>query len=106
MANYKSIGNRVTTTQTTVYTNNGTTPAYVMLARVTNISANTASITAVWVDSSNGNQNVNFVFNLSIPAAASVRLLEDRLVLEPGDSIQAKANVVGALDLLLSVMEA
>ena len=104
MANYKTVGAKSGTTLTSIYTNSGTTPAYIMLARVTNNLAATSIVTVKFYDSSAG-VAYNIVLNLNVPVGASIRIFEDRLVLEPGDSIQVSSTAANACDVVLSVME-
>lgn len=106
MANVpKTVGARPTTALDTVYTCPVGKTAYVMLARATNTTAASASITVKWTDASSANTAYAIVNNLMIPANASVRYIEDRLVLEAGDMLQAQAGTAGSIDLIFSVIE-
>jgi len=105
MAIYKTVGAKTPTSLTSIYTNSGSTPAYIMLARVTNNLTTTQTVTVKWNDSSTSTA-YNIVLNLSVPVGASIRIFEDRLVLEPGDSIQIQAGSANGCDVVLSVMEA
>ena len=105
MANtYKTVGNKPTTALATAYTCPAGKTAFVTLARVTNTSASTVTSTVNWYDASAASAFA-LVNTLSIPAKSTVRILEDRLILEAGDYIQTQAGANGALDIVLSVME-
>lgn len=104
MADYISKSARLTTTLAPIYTCPTGKKALVMLASVTNVTTSTQNVSAAWGDTSAGS-TAYLAFNLPIPAAASVRLLEDRLILKAGDTLQLRASVANALDVVISVTE-
>lgn len=103
-ATYKSVGASTTTTATAMYTCPAAKTAYVMLARATNKSGGTDTLTFSWNDTS-ASATYNLTDTLSIPSKGTVRLLEDRLVLETGDSIKISSAVAASMDVIISIME-
>jgi len=88
-----------------VYTCPASTKAIVLLAQVSNTTSSIATATVQWTDASNSDAVTRLINNVSIPVGASIGCLDGKLVLEPGDKIQALASVADALELTMSVLE-
>lgn len=88
-----------------VYECPANTKAIVLLAQVSNTTAASATATVQWTDSSNSDAVTRLISGVSIPVGASLGCLDGKMVLEPGDKIQALASVADALELTISVLE-
>jgi len=103
---FKNARQAVGTDLTTVYTCPAATKAIVIGCQVANVDGtNSADLTLVWTDDSDGDAATNLVKTLTIPPDAALNPIGGKLVLEAGDTIQAQASAAGDLELSLSVLE-
>ncbi len=90
---------------TTVYTAPGGTTSIVLLAQATNVDNSAAqAVTFCWYDAS-GSVKTDLVKALSVPANAAVGLIAGKLVLMPGDYLQASSSAGSLIELSLSFLE-
>lgn len=88
-----------------VYECPASTKAIVLLAQVANTTSSNATATVQWTDSSNSAAVTRLISGVSVPVGASLGCLDGKMVLEPGDKIQALASAADALELTISVLE-
>ena len=88
-----------------VYTCPASTKAIVLLAQVSNTTASSAAVTVQWTDSSNSAVVTRLMTATTIPSNQSMSSLSGKLVLEPGDKIQAYGGTDAAIELSVSILE-
>ena len=88
-----------------VYECPANTKAIVLLAQVSNTTASSATATVQWTDSSNSAAVTRLLTGTTVPANQSMSALSGKLVLEPGDKIQALGGTASAIELSVSVLE-
>lgn len=94
------------TSYATVYTCPADTTALVMLAQAANVDgATSVDVSAQWLDSSAANAATRLAELVTVPAKGAEGLLSGPLVLEAGDSVQAKASAASDAEMTLSVLE-
>ena len=106
MANtFKNKGAALTNSLVTYYTTPGSTTTIVLLAQLTNVDNTGAQAgTVCWYDSS-ASAKYDLVKAVSVPSNAAIGVIAGKLVLEPGDYIQASSTASSLLELSLSVLE-
>lgn len=88
-----------------IYTCPASTTAIVLLAQVSNVTANSVTATVQWVDASASNAVTRLIYAVLILQADSLGCLDGKLILEAGDKIQALCNTASAIELTISVLE-
>lgn len=99
---FRTITANVTSNATTVYTAPTGYAAVVLLAQVSNISANVITVTGDHVRSGT---YTALVHGAPVPQNDSLNLLTGRLILQAGDGVSISASENNAGQLLLSVLE-
>lgn len=103
---FKNARQAVGTSLAAVYTCPAGTVALVIGCQVANVDGiNAADVSVCWTDDSNGDAVTYLCKTLTIPPDSAFAPLDDRLVLEAGDQLQAVASAAGDLELSLSVLE-
>ena len=93
------------TTAADVYECPASTKAIVLLAQVSNTTASSATATVQWTDSSNSAAVTRLIKDVPILSADSLGCMDGKLVLEPGDKIQAYGGTASAIEISVSVLE-
>lgn len=107
MATYTPKNKRqaVGTSYAEVYACPSATSAVVLMCQVSNVDGvYDADISVKWLDTS-ATTETRIAEAITVPAKASIGLLDGPLILEAGDSIQAFASAAGDLELTLSIVE-
>ena len=100
---FRTVTATVTNTIANVYTAPTGYSTVVLLAQVSNITSGTILVSGnVYQIAGN---NVSLVQNASLPANDAINLVGGRLILQTGDSFAVGANVSGASQLTLSLLE-
>ena len=103
---FRTIRYSVNTTSVGIYTCPIGVASIVILAQVTNISNGISSITASHSRSTEVQSDFKLANNVPIPPKDSYSIVSDgRLALETNDVIKIQGSDVGALELVLSVLE-
>jgi hypothetical protein len=101
--NFRTVTTTVTNTIANVYTAPQGYSTVVLLAQVSNITNGTILVSGN-IYQITGN-NVSLVKNASLPSNDAINLVGGRLILQTGDSFAVGANVNGASQLTLSLLE-
>ena len=103
---FKNSRSVLTTSYTNTYTCPASTSAVVLNIHITNISTSTSrDVSVQWKDSSASNAITRLAEQMTIPSKEVLALLNGKIVLEGGDSIEAKSSAVTDLEMTLAVME-
>lgn len=94
-----------TSTLATAYTCPASTVAIVLGLQVANVDTANHNSQVLWKDYSNSNAITRLMYNVAIPAGASIGCLEGKLVLEANDYIQVYSDVDSKLEYSISVLE-
>lgn len=89
----------------TAYECPGNTKAILIHNQISNKTSNLLFLDIVKVDSSNNGAQIYLVKNLEVPPGDVCVPIDGQLVLNAGDSIQAKASAENSLSYSLSFME-
>ena len=91
---------------TPAYTCPASTIAVVLHLQVANVDGTNAAYAYVdWTDDSSSDKVVYLANKVSVPAETALSVLTGKLVLEAGDTINAKASAASDLQLSGSVLE-
>ena len=99
---FKNVSANLTTSNTTFYTAPTGYTAIILLAQVSNISADVANATFGWSNTSIGTELIS---GFPIPVNDAANLLLGKLVLQNAHSVYAKASANNKLKMTLSVLE-
>ena len=88
-----------------VYECPASTKAIVLLAQVSNTTTANVAATVQWTDSSNSAAVTRLLTGTLVPANQSMSALSGKLVLEPGDKIQALGGTASAIEISVSALE-
>lgn len=102
MKNARALG---TTTLTTCYTVPGSTAAIAIGFQVANVDTVNHNVIVQWLDSSNSNAVTRLMYNVSVPAGASLSCIEGKLILEASDYVQVYCDTDNKCEFSLSVVE-
>lgn len=103
---FKTITSNVTTNADTVYSTPLGYSTVVLMAQLTNITANTTvDVSAFVARTGNTGGNVALVKNAAVPANDAYSPLTGRLIMTPGDSFQVSASANSSVQLTLSLLE-
>jgi hypothetical protein len=100
---FKSVTEELTTTPVTVYTAPVGYSAIVLMAQISNTTSSPATTTVKIVNVSTA--ETSLVTGFEIPGNDAAGVLTGKLVLEAGQSIKAEANTIGALQMVMSILE-
>jgi len=101
--NFRTVTATVTDSIANVYTAPVGYSTVVLLAQVSNITNGTILVSGnIYTHTGN---NVSLVQSASLPSNDAINLVGGRLILQTGDSFAVGANVSGASQLTLSVLE-
>jgi len=96
----------LTTSLADIYTCPSATEAIVLGIQVANIDGtNSADADVAWTDSSDSDAVTYLGKTISVPAGEAVSALVDKIVLEAGDKVQAKASAASDLCITVAVLE-
>ena len=101
--NFRTVTATVTNTIANVYTAPQGYSTVVLLAQVSNLTGSTILVSGN-IYQITGN-NVALVQNAPLPSEDAINLVGGRLILQTGDSFAVGANVNGASQLVLSLLE-
>jgi phage-related tail fiber protein len=101
--NFRTVTSTVTNTIANVYTAPSGYSSVVLLAQVSNLTGSTITVSGN-IYQITGN-NVSLVQAAPLPSNDAINLVGGRLILQSGDSFAVGANVSGASQLTLSVLE-
>jgi hypothetical protein len=99
---FKTITANLTTSTATVYSTPLGYTTVVLMAQISNISANTIQVT------SNHNRSgvpTNIIKGASVPTNDALNILSGKLVLQYGDTMDVSASINDSGQLLLSILE-
>lgn len=99
---YKTVRADVTTGITTVYTAPIGVASIILYAQVANVSAGIVTLTAYHA---RGGNPVELFNEFEIPANDALNLVDGRLVLESGDTLELEGSSVGTMKAVVSVLE-
>lgn len=99
---YKTVRADVTTGITTVYTAPTGVASIILYAQVSNVSAGIVTLTAYH---GRGGNPVELFYNFEIPENDALKLIDDRLVLESGDTFELQGSSDGTMRVIVSVLE-
>lgn len=99
---FKNIRHNVTAAGSEIYTTPNGYSGIVLLAQVTNVTANPAWVTMSVVA---GNVETSLGYEYSIPGNDSAGMLAGKLVLEPGQKVFIAGSTDGVLQMVMSVLE-
>jgi hypothetical protein len=102
MKNARAIGS---TTFTTCYTVPSSTVSIIIGFQVANVDTVNHNIRVQWLDSSNSNAATRLLYDVSVPAGASLSCIEGKLILEAADCIQVYCDTNNKCEFTLSVVE-
>lgn len=95
-----------TTAYTAIYTCPAATTAVVLMLQAANIDATvTYDISARWLDSSASNAVTRLGSTIGVPADTAIGLLDGKLILEAGDSLQLMAGLDNKIEVTASILE-
>ena len=100
---FENVRHSITDTPTEIYTAPTGFSAIVILAQVTNVTADTSNVT-LSVDDPDGSTTY-LAFESSVPSNDSSGLLTGKLVLKPEQAISVSGSQTNALQLVLSILE-
>jgi hypothetical protein len=100
---FKTVTATVTNTIANVYTAPAGYSTVVLLAQVSNLTGSTITVSGN-IYQFTGN-NSSLVQNAPLPSNDAINLVGGRLILQTGDSFAVGANVNGASQLVLSLLE-
>ena len=100
---FKSVTENLSTAPITLYTAPVGYSAIILMAQISNTTGSPATTTVKVVNISTA--ETSLVTGFEIPGNDSAGILTGKLVLEPGQSIKAEANTVGALQMVMSILE-
>ena len=101
--NFRTVTATVTNTIANVYTAPQGYSTVVLLAQVSNITNGTILVSGNIYQI--GGNNVSLVQQAPLPSNDAINLVGGRLILQTGDSFAVGANVNGASQLVLSLLE-
>lgn len=93
-----------TTSLVTFYTCPGGVASVVLLLQATNVTNRADVLTVVWNKSSDGHA-IHLTDQVPVPAQQSIGCLTGKLVLLPGDTLQAQCGIFNAIELAASFLE-
>jgi hypothetical protein len=100
---FRTVTANLTSSIANVYTAPQGYSTVVLLAQVSNLTGSTILVSGnVYQIAGN---NVSLVQNAPLPSQDAINLVGGRLILQTGDSFAAGANVSGASQLVLSLLE-
>lgn len=99
---FRTITRELTTSVQTLYTCPTGVTGIVLMAQVSNVSNNTASVTFSHVRQ---RTTTELLKNSPVPTEDARSMLSGRLVLEEGDRISVQASSIGSLKITMSVVE-
>jgi len=102
--NFRTVTATVTDTIANVYTAPQGYSTVVLLAQVSNLTGGTITV-SVNIYKFIGGNNVALVQGAPLPSNDAISLVGGRLILQTGDSFAVGANVNGASQLVLSLLE-
>ena len=95
----------IQSTASDVYTCPSATTAIVIGCQIANVSAASEEVRVWWTDASNANAVTDLVWDVIIPAKASLAPIGGKLVLEAGDKIRAQGQTNNDAEMTVSVLE-
>jgi hypothetical protein len=100
---FKNAINILTTDPETVYTAPIGITTIVLLANAANVSGNTVNVTLSHrsIDST----VTELVYNFAVPAEDSAALVNGKIILQEGESLEASASSTNSIKLFLSILE-
>ncbi len=100
---FRTVTANVTDTISNVYTTPNGYSTVILLAQVSNLTGSTVAISGnIYQIAGN---SVSLVQAAPCPSNDAINLVGGRLILQPGDSFAVGANVTGASQLVLSLLE-
>ena len=119
MADFKSVRYVIgTTAPTPIYTCPAGRTAVLLNAHLTVVkevsafnptlfpfNAGNESVTVWWTDASSANAITRIAFGLVVPIEGAVRVFDDKIVLEAGDTLRATAGSTDSVEMTVSVLE-
>ena len=99
---YKTVRAEVTTGITTVYTSPTGVASIVLFAQVANVSSGIVTLTAYH---GRGGNPVELFNEFEIPANDALNLVDGRLVLQSGDTLELEGSSTGTMKAVVSVLE-
>jgi len=99
---YKTVRADVATGITTVYTAPTGVASIILYAQVANVSAGITTLTAYH---GRGGNPVELFNEFEIPANDALNLVDGRLVLESGDTLELEGSSSGTMKAVVSVLE-
>jgi hypothetical protein len=100
---FKNITANLTTSGATVYTTPAGYSGIVLMAQLSNITANSVVDASMFVDKSG--TKTSLVTDFAIPANDAAGVLSGKLVLEAGQAVFASAGANASIQLTLSILE-
>ena len=99
----RKTGNAIGTSLTTVYT----VPADTTTVMIGGVLSNTgAATTYTTVVTGDGTNDINLIGeDTPLPSGTALSFIDGKIVLQTGDTVQAKSTVGAAVDVHLSIME-
>ena len=96
-------GNAIGTSLTTIYTVPASTTTVMIGGVLSNTGAATTYTTVVTGD---GTNDINLIGeDTPLPSGTALSFIDGKIVLQTGDTVQAKSTVGAAVDVHLSIME-
>ena len=99
---YKTVRAQVTTGITTVYTAPNGVSSIILYAQVANVSVGIATLTAYH---GRGGNPVELFNEFAIPANDALNLVDGKLVLESGDTLELEGSSNSTMKAVVSVLE-
>jgi hypothetical protein len=99
---FKSITHQLTTNSVEIYTTPAGFSGIVLMAQITNVTANPEIVNMSVVSNS---VETFLSYEYEIPGNDSAGMLTGKLVLEPGQSVAVSAGSNGVLQMVMSVLE-
>lgn len=99
---YKTVRSEVTTGITTVYTAPAGVASIILYSQAANVSAGVATLTAYH---GRGGNSMELFNDFEIPKNDVLNLVDGRLVLESGDTLELEGSSNGTMKVVLSILE-
>lgn len=101
---FKTVAVAITTTPTVVYTAPADYTAIVLMAHVSNVTSNTASVTFSHT-TADGVTVTELLKDYAVPGNDATSATTGKLVIETGQKIRVSSNTASALKVVLSILE-
>lgn len=105
--NFNRASQQCNVTSTVFYTcpTSGVISSIVLLLQAANVTSRADMITILWTNASNGGLATRLTYQTPVPAQQAIGCLTGKLVLLPGDTLQAQCATFHAVELSMSVLE-